>query len=43
LSASIQGFHLWKEATIFEGPLILMMLGLGLHMELDQLKDEARP
>jgi hypothetical protein len=32
-----------EEAVIFEGPLILFMPVLGLHIELDLLEDEATP
>ena len=41
LSAPVQGVHLWKEAVVFRGPLILVMPISGLHIDLDQLKGEA--
>ena len=41
LSIPVQDVHLQKEASVFEGPLILIMPVLGLHIELDQLKNET--
>ena len=35
--------NLWKEALVFEGPLILVMPVLGLHIELNILENEAPP
>jgi hypothetical protein len=43
LSTADQGVHLWKEAIVFEGPLILLMPVLGSHIELDRLQDEETP
>ena len=39
----VQGVHLRKEAAVFRAPLILMMHVLGLHIDLDQLENEATP
>jgi hypothetical protein len=41
LFALVEGVHLSKETLVFKGPLILVMLVSGLHVDLDQLKDEA--
>jgi hypothetical protein len=38
---SIQGVHLQKEAVVFGSPLILTMPVSGLHIDLDELKNEA--
>ena len=40
LSASVQGVHLSK---VFGCPLILMIPISGLHIDIDQLDDEATP
>lgn len=31
----------WKEAVVFEGSVVLLMLVSELHIELDQLEGEA--
>ena len=40
-SAPVQGAHLRKEAIFSGAPLILIIPRSGLHMDLDQLNDEA--
>ena len=37
----VQGVHLSKEVVVFSCPLMLVMPVLGLHIDLDQLEDEA--
>ena len=39
----VQGVHLSKEVVVFSCPLMLVMPVLGLHLDLDQLEDEATP
>ena len=39
----VQGGHLRKEAVVFGGLLILVMSVWGLHIDLDQLGNEAIP
>jgi hypothetical protein len=39
----VQGVHLWKEVVVLGGALILVMPISGLHLESDQLEDEATP
>ena len=43
LSMPVQGVHLWKETMNFESPLILVISILGLHMDVDQLKNYETP
>ena len=43
LSTAVQVVHLSKEAIVFEGPLIILMAVVELHIELDQLEDEETP
>jgi hypothetical protein len=43
LFTPIQGVHLQKEAVVVGGSLILIMFILRLHVDLDQLKNEATP
>ena len=43
MSAPVQGGHLWKQAVVFEGLLSLVVYVSGLHVESDQLEDEATP
>jgi hypothetical protein len=44
LFAAVQGVHLRKKAIIvFKGPLVLIMSILSLHIDLDQLENEATP
>ena len=38
LSTPIQGVHLRKEAVVVEGPLILILFDLGLHVDLTSSK-----
>ena len=37
----VQGVHLYKEATLFKGPLILIMPFQALHVNLYKLKNEV--
>ena len=39
----IQGVHLQKVAVFVGGSLILTLFILGLHVDLDQLKNEVTP
>jgi hypothetical protein len=39
----VQGVHLRKKATLFGVPLILIMPVSGLHIDLDQIQNEAIP
>ena len=43
LSTPIQGVLLRKEAAVVGGPLNLILPMLGLHIDLDQRKNEATP
>jgi hypothetical protein len=43
LSLPIQGAYLRNKEVVFRGPIILVMPILGLHMDLDQLENEAMP
>ena len=41
LSEPVRDVHLWKEAVVFGGPLILVMPVSGLCIALDPLEDDA--
>lgn len=43
LSLPVQGVHSYKESVVFKDPLILTLPVSGLHIELDELDDEATP
>ena len=43
LFVPVQGVHFQKKATIVTCPLILIMLVLGEHIDLDQIENEGTP
>ena len=44
LSAPVQGVHLRKEAVILGALYVILVMPVSrLHMELDELEDEATP
>ena len=43
MSLPVQGVHLRMEAVVFGGPLILEKPVSRLHIDLDQLENEATP
>lgn len=43
LSTIIQGVHPQKETTVFGGPLIIVIHISGLHVDSNQLENEATP
>ena len=43
MSVPVQGVHLRMEAVVFGGPLILENFVSRLHIDLDQLENEATP